>query len=211
MGGIRRRRGPLLADGCEQVIGAADGLLNQRVRSIAPAAGEVWVAYRQTKAFSRFQRAEGRWTARHFLPESGYGPPDTHFVRRDRRGWTWRGSTDGVYVCDGQHVEPEDWIHLSFGDRVNASYANMYGFLEQPDGSIWIGTQKGVVRIHPGDDWFKTSPPTIFSAPPVSQRRGELEIHLSRPGLPRQVRRQFRYRLLPADPTWRVSTDGMIR
>ena len=35
-------------------------------------------------------------TSLKFVPENGYGPPDTHFLRRDHRGWIWRGSTDGA-------------------------------------------------------------------------------------------------------------------
>ena len=168
--------------------GPPTGCSTNESRSIAPAAGEVWVVTGKPRrsAGSNARKAAGRRDTS--CRRAVMARRITHFVRRDRRGWTWRGSTDGVYVCDGQHVEPEDWIHLSFGDRVNASYANMYGFLEQPDGSIWIGTQKGVVRIHPGDDWFKTSPPTIFSAPPVSQRRGELRFTSRGRGCPRSSR-----------------------
>src|SRR5262249_37933613 len=137
----------------------------------------------------------------------GYGPEDTHFLRRDHRGWIWRGAPDGVYVCDGVHTEPEDWIHLTFGDRVNASYANMYGFLEQPDGSVWIGTQKGVVRVHPEEAWFDLPPPTLLSVPSIRFPQDE-EFHLSQPGLPVFQARRFRYRLLP-DSKWRVSANGV--
>src|SRR5437588_647632 len=134
---------------------AGDGLLTSKIRTIAAGGGEVWVGYRESGGYSRFEQRGARWIATHFKPENGFGPADTHFLRRDRRGWIWRGSTDGVYVADGKHVEPQDWLHLTFGDGVNASYANMYAYLEQPDGAIWIGTQKGVVRLHPADDWFQ--------------------------------------------------------
>ena len=137
---------------------------------------------------------------------------DTHFLRRDRRGWIWRGSADGVYVCDGQHTAPEDWLHLTFGDGVNASYANMYGFLEQADGAIWIGTQKGVVRLRPGDEWFRPASPRVSPIPGSMRARQDLEeIHLSQPGLPPFQSRLFRYRLLPIDVNWRFSSDGTVR
>ena len=194
---------------CTPAISPKDGLLDRRIRTIAPAGSDVWVGYRRTDAFTRFHRQQGHWIATHYKSDNGYGPEDTHFLRRDRRGWIWRGSTDGVYVCDGIHTEPEDWLHLTFGDRVNASYANMYGFLEQPDGSIWIGTQKGVVRVHPDEAWFKLAPPALLSVPSVRAPHDQ-EFHLSQPGLPVFQSRRFRYRLLPSDSKWRVSTSGIV-
>jgi ligand-binding sensor domain-containing protein len=198
-------------DNCTQAIALGDGLLDPKIRTIAPGSGEVWVGYRPSIGFSRFQQKPGGWQVTHFNPQDGYGPSDTHFLRRDRRGWIWRGSTDGVYVCDGKHTQPEDWLHLTFGDGVNASYANMYGFLEQADGGIWIGTQKGVVRLHPGDDWFQPAPPRVSSIPQSMRVRQDLEIHLSQPGLPPFQSRLFRYRLWPIDDRWRFSSDGTVR
>jgi hypothetical protein len=197
-------------ESCQQVIGMKDGLLDRRIRTIAPGQDEIWVGYRQTDAFTRLRREKGRWVARHFQPAAGYGPEDTHFLRRDRRGWIWRGSTDGVYVCDGIDTEPEDWIRLTFGDRVNASYANMYGFLEHPDGSIWIGTQKGAVRLHPDQTWFPLPPAAILSVPSIPQGQ-DIEFHLSRPGLRAFQSPEFRYRMLPGDANWHFSTDGTVR
>ena len=195
-------------DTCTQEIAPSGGLLDARLRTLCARDGEIWAGYRDANAFTRLRREKGRWTATHFAPAQGYGPDDTHFLRRDRRGWIWRGSTDGVYVADGIHLLPEDWIHLSFGERVNASYANMYAFLEQPDGSIWIGTQKGVVRLHPDAGWFQAPAPRILSVP---SDRPEFEFHFAQPGLPVYQSRQFRYRLLPADSGWRFSTDGTAR
>lgn len=198
-------------DNCTQAIAPKDGLLDSKIRTIAPGGDDVWVGYRLSIGFSRFVRKPGGWQVTHFNPQDGYGPSDTHFLRRDRRGWIWRGSTDGVYVCDGKHTEPEDWLHLTFGDGVNASYTNMYGFLEQPDGRIWIGTQKGVVRLHPGDDWFQPGSSRVSPIPQSMRVRQDLEIHLSQPGLPPFQSRIFRYRLLPVDNGWRFSADGTVR
>ena len=206
-GGVAHCQGEV----CAAVIAPKDGLLNPRIRSIAPASDEVWVAYRASGGFTRFQKRDGIWTPTHFRPENGYGPADTHFLRRDRRGWIWRGSTDGVYVSDGKRIDPEDWVHLTFGDRVNASYANMYGFYEQPDGAIWIGTQTGIVRVHPRDDWFVAAPPKLGQITLPRHVREDLEIHLSRPQLPPFQSRLFRYRLAPADSEWRFSSDGTLR
>jgi serine/threonine-protein kinase len=192
-------------DGCRQVIAPGDGLADPRIRTIAARADEIWVGYRASVGFTRFVRKPGGgWTATQFSPDNGYGPVDTHFLRRDRRGWIWRGSTDGVYVCDGVHTEPEDWLHLTFGDGVNASYANMYAWREKPGGEIWIGTQEGVVRLHPAADWFAPEPPRVSGRPDV-------EAHVSQPGLAPFQSRIYRYRLLPVDRQWRFSANGVVR
>src|SRR5581483_2193139 len=97
---------------CTQAIAPGDGLASPKIRTIAVSPNAVWVGYRPSIGFTRFRRKPGGWAATQFPPEKGYGPVDTHFLRRDRRGWIWRGSTDGVYICDGVHMEPEDWLHL---------------------------------------------------------------------------------------------------
>jgi ligand-binding sensor domain-containing protein len=189
-------------DRCTDVITPRDGMLDPRIRSIAIGPSEVWVAYRPGIGFSRFVQKPGGWTATHFLPDKGFGPVDTHFVRRDSRGWIWRGSTDGVYVCDGVHTEPEDWLHLTFGDGVNASYANMYAWLERDDG-VWIGTQEGVVRLEPTEDWFAPAA--------VRVSRQDSEIHFAQPGLPPFQSRLFRFRLLPSEQQWHFNANGAVR
>jgi streptogramin lyase len=192
------------AGSCAQWIGPSDGLFSPKIRSIAPSDREIWVAYRSAGAYSRFIRRGDRWIVTHFRSGQGFGPPDTHFLRRDRRGWIWRGAENGVFVSDGKHCEPEDWLHLTFGDRVNASYTHMYGFLEDADGSVWIGTQAGVVHLHPSAAWFECTPRITPAG-----RALAAPIHLSYAGLPPFGARLFRYRI-PPDTNWRLSTDGAI-
>lgn len=115
---------------CTAVLRLADGLLDKRVRSIAVSPEEIWIAYRTPSGFSRYRKSGNSWQPKHFLPSNGYGPADTHFIRRDSRGWIWRGTPDGVFVCDGVHLEPENWIQLRFGPQPDDSDANLYGFFE---------------------------------------------------------------------------------
>jgi len=208
------------SEACRQVVGPNDGLLDVRIRSLAPnESGDVWVAYRQPGGFTRLRKNQGRWIATHFRPENGFGPRDTTFVRLDRRGWIWRAATDGVYVSDGRHTDQvEDWIHLTFGDRANANHISGGSFLEEPDGTIWIGTEIGVVRLHPTDDWFRGEPRVsqvrwgghdLDHLPAkLPGGRQDLEIHLSQPGMLPFQSRMFRYRLLPGDSKWRYGSDG---
>ncbi len=206
---------------CAQAIAPRDGLLDPRIRSIAVKDQEVWVAYREPGGFSRFRKEQDRWIQTAFLSSDGFEPPDTEFIRRDRRGWIWRGTRDGVYVSDGTHTASDDWIRLSFGDAPNSNAIVVNSFLEQPDGSIWIGTQAGIARIAPNDRWFQPTPGRLGSIRWGSDEIQEfptrlagsgqdLEIHVSNPQLPSFQARGFRYRLLPSEPNWRSSADGTI-
>ena len=201
-GGVAR----CTASGCAQVIGPESGMLDIKVRTVAPAGDEIWVCYRASVGFSRFSRRGGGWVATHFRAEQGYRPADTNFLRRDSRGWIWRGTDEGLYVSDGRHTAPEDWLRFTFGDRPNSTNTNIYPFREEADGSVWIGTQAGIVHLHPRAEWFAPAAPRIarLSQPAT-------EFHLSYPGMPPCLLPQFRYRLFPGSVEWRINTSGTIR
>jgi len=96
------------------------------------------MSHRRAGLFSRLRRSGGSWSVTQFLAKAGYGPVDTMFLKRDSRGWIWRGASDGVHVCDGRHVAPADWIHLHPGNGLTPNETGQYGFREDRDGSIWI-------------------------------------------------------------------------
>src|SRR5437867_2376792 len=75
-GGVAR----CMAETCVAVIGPEHGLIDPRIRTVAVAPGEVWVCYRGSRGYSRFQQRQGGWVPTHFRPQDGFGPLDTHFV-----------------------------------------------------------------------------------------------------------------------------------
>jgi ligand-binding sensor domain-containing protein len=202
------------------------------VRSLAlhdPLAGEdIWVAYRRSGAFSRLQQKGDRWIATDFAASGGYDPVDTHFLKRDSRGWIWRGSPEGVHVSDGKRLSPNDWIHIQLQNGLATDTTGQYGFLEDPDGSIWIAGEEGVSHIQPDPSWFdapkKAHPPRItrleadgksfwrIEALPKSleQTPRFLRIEVGSVDAPPFRDYPFRYRLLPAIPDWRLSRDGAL-
>jgi ligand-binding sensor domain-containing protein len=203
-----------------------------KVRSLAlhdPLAGEdIWVAYRRSGAFSRLRRTAARWILTDFSARSGYNPPDTHFLKRDSRGWIWRGSPEGVYVSDGRHVAPEDWIHLDLQNGLAADTTDQYGFFEDVDGSVWIAGEEGVSHIQPDASWFdaphKAPPPRItrLAADGRVYLRAEsmpnalpantnlLRIDVGSLDTPEFRDYPFRYRLKPLFDDWKSSRDGSL-
>ena len=204
--------------GCQTAITKTDGLLEPMILSlgIGPP-DEIWTAYRS--GFSRFRFTDGRWVPRHFLEEDGYQAPQTHFLRRDRRGWVWRGTGRGLFVSDGVHVEPGDWLLISDRDGLPSANVNLYGFFEDTDGSIWIGTTRGIAHLLPDPSWFQTKGAKVTSITyqgkqglgdrafsMVFDGPGELTATIGPTGLI-----PARYRLLPADNKWQISYTGEIR
>lgn len=107
---------------------------------------EIWVAHRDTGYFSRVHN--GRVTR--LAAADGYEPGKTFFLKRDRRGWIWRGTPEAVYVSDGRATGPFDWIRLSASGE-----SRIYGFFEDRDGSIWIAGVEGVTHLRPDPAWFR--------------------------------------------------------
>jgi diguanylate cyclase (GGDEF)-like protein len=67
------------------------------------------------------------------------------FLQFDRRGWLWVGTGFGVYVFNGSR-----WRHLTEKDGLAWNDCNEEAFLEDRDGTIWIGTSNGLSHLlHP--------------------------------------------------------------
>jgi ligand-binding sensor domain-containing protein len=202
------------------------------VRSLAlhdPFAGEdIWVAYRRSGAFSRLQRKDNRWFATGFPANAGYSPVDTHFIKRDSRGWIWRGSPEGVHVSEGQRVAPEDWIHIQLQSGLATDTTDQYGFFEDTDGSVWIAGEEGISHIQPGASWFDA--PGKAPSPRVTRLEAGDRVYLHAAAMPNALPANtnllrievgsldtpefqdypFRYRLKPLFSDWKSSRDGSL-
>lgn len=177
---------------------------------------EFWIAHRSKNYFSRVKQG----VTQRFLDADGYSPAETRFVRADSRGWLWRGTPQGVYVSDGIHTGPQDWLHL----EVSGESAH-YGFFEDEDHSIWIAGAGGITHIQPDPGWFRAPPgrpvfsrlmvngqtqsgvlEEAVSALPISSLRGEAL------GLPAFFHAQpLQYRLVPGPGEWQMARNGEIR
>ena len=200
-GGIGR----CTADGCTRIIGPEDALLDPKLRTIAVAENEIWVSYWASVGSAGFPvKAAGGWR-RISDPKMDTAPP----IQTSCAGTVADGSGAAPMrrtVSDGRHTAVEDWLRFTFGDRPNSTNTNIYPFHEEADGSVWIRTQAGIVCLHPRSDWFEHPDPRAVRA-----MQSGTEFHLSYPGMPSFMSRQFRYRLLPLTTEWRVTSTGTLR
>jgi ligand-binding sensor domain-containing protein len=198
---------------------------------------EVWVAYLGERRwighhggarFSRLRQDGAEWKAQTFGAEEGYGPPTSRFLKRDSRGWIWRGSTEGIYVSDGTNTAPNDWLHIDLQSGLAAQSVGGYGLYEDKDGSMWISGDQGVTRIRPESSWFQA--PSSGPAPQITRVEADGRVFLrsadisrALASLPRTLRidigslqapqlrkHAFRYRLKPAFADWRLSDNGTL-
>lgn len=194
-------------------------------RSLAPGAEDVWVAHRSGGPyFTRLVREEETWRVEQFRADEGYPPADSHFIKRDSRGWIWRGSTEGVHVADGRRFGPDDWLHLHTGNGLTANLTEIYGFHEDDDGSVWLTGFEGVTRVEPDPTWFETPtnarPPAVSRLTvdgaehgrdePIPTGAYEMVLLVGALDAPPFRDRPLRYRFA-ADQEWRFSRDGRIR
>jgi hypothetical protein len=222
-GGIARLEG----DQWKRVV-PVESLANFRVGTISVAPGpEFWVSYRALAPFSRIYFSNGQWRRQDFSAAAGYGPEETRYLLRDRRGWLWRGTKEGLYVSDGRHLAPEDWIRFTSIHNLPDESVSPFGLMEDRDGAIWVSTGGGVARIDPDPAWFAPLPKKPIRLSRVRWQgkenlwpsekealaagRGDLELDFAQwpDTVPRK--RILEYRLLPRETTWRTTLDGTAR
>ena len=176
------------------------------VRSIAAGSGAIWIAYRRSGPFSLLREEAGRWRATEFSPNAGYPPRDTHFIARDRRGWIWRGSTEGVHIFEGRGEPlPDRWLHIGRREGLAVDTTGQYGFFEDTDGSVWIAGEEGLAHITPSPAWFhpKPGPRTPLVSRMNGENPGTLRFELAALDAPEFHINPVRYRLRPQSKEWR--------
>jgi hypothetical protein len=198
------------------------------VRSFTLAGGDIWVTHRRAGSFSRLHKQGEQWHVISFPAAAGYTPVDSYFIKRDSRGWIWRGSPEGVFVSDGVHVAPNDWLHFDLLSGLASKESSLYGFFEDPTGAVWLSGDEGLTRLHRDPRWFQAPravpPPQItrieangreFVFPasiPTVLPSDTTIVRIDVGGLDSAPFRQFplRYRLLPGSQDWSLSRDGVI-
>jgi ligand-binding sensor domain-containing protein len=187
---------------------------------------DIWIAFRGGGHFARIQKQGEIWHVTDFAAKDGYGPEDSHFIKRDRRGWIWRGSPEGVHISDGVHLQPNDWLHLTLANGLATRSTDQFGFFEDTDGSVWITGEDGVTHIAPDPSWFQPGknrrPPSLSrieidgSEIPVEQAKAlspvKQSLRIDLGTLDASHLRDFpiRYRFRPRFEDWRFSRDGTI-
>jgi len=201
------------------VFSMADGFLDNGCDSFAiDQHDEIWYAY-GFPAFSLIPNAaSNRPQLAHFRSGGELGAGASNFFDVDRRGWLWRGTSDGIYLADPEQARRGSWLRLDRADGLPAVDANQKSFYEDTDESVWFGADNCIVHMFLSDEWLHASrAPSIFVsafswdggpsqiADAVSGFKAGSNIvaYIGSPQFDRRNALRLRYRTLPEQTAWR--------
>jgi signal transduction histidine kinase/ligand-binding sensor domain-containing protein/ActR/RegA family two-component response regulator len=176
--------------------------------------GALWINGNGT-GVARFQLRDGKL--------AGFSMPhlssnEVVFLRVDSRGWVWFGEDQGVEIFDGR-----SWRRYTAGDGLIWDDTDAHGFLEDVDGSVWIGTSGGLSHFRvPIAPPLNPPPAPIFvqvgygNKNPLDNRElpwrhDPLTVSLASLTLRNEKALKFRYRLVGLEDEWVETAEHTIR
>jgi signal transduction histidine kinase/ligand-binding sensor domain-containing protein/CheY-like chemotaxis protein len=198
----------------------ADGLLAANLGPIAPAPdGSLWIGYRDALGLSHLTWDGSRWKPRNIAVKDGLFSNEAVFLGVAADGTVWCGSDAGVQVLqDGK------WRHYGQEDGLIWDDCNSRAFLADRDGSVWIGTSRGLSRFE-RQSLPALQPPAVKlidarlgsatlalnGVARVSRADRYLFVRFTAPMLLTNRDRMYRYRLSGVDANWVESAEGEAR
>jgi len=140
------------------------------------------------------------------------------FLRVDSRGWVWFGEDHGVEIFDGR-----SWRRYTAGDGLIWDDTDAHGFLEDSDGSVWIGTSGGLSHfLVAGAAPLNPPPPPIFvevgygskdllNNGELAWKRDPLTVSMASLTLRNEKALKFRYRLVGLEDEWVETAEHTVR
>jgi ligand-binding sensor domain-containing protein len=83
--------------------------------------------------------AQGTYNFRHVGIEDGLSQGSVYHMLKDSHGYLWLSSQDGVNKFNGNKFE----VYLSGS---SGESTNVQGIAEDVDGTVWIGSHKGIFK-----------------------------------------------------------------
>jgi len=216
-GGLYRLTGSAL-----RRFGPEDGLHSRDLSGLVIFDDESFaVGYRDVSGVDRVSIRGDKLTITPLASPPGGALGKSVFLGRDASGALWSGTQVGLDVYPPKGPA----IHYGRSDGLLTDDMNQNAFLAEPDGTVWIGTSRGLVRYRPGEAPRRRWPPRIVLleawaggraldlAAPVRLSRGERDLRLSWAALtfvePRRVR--YLYRLAGLEDAPAETTLSEVR
>ncbi|MBN9663501.1 MAG: response regulator [Acidobacteria bacterium] len=182
--------------------------------------GSIWVGYRDRSGVSRVKVDGDQLAVETFTRQSGLHSEQAIFVKADRRGWIWFGTDQGVDVRIGRQ-----WHHFGRQDGLIWDDCNTDAFFEDADGSVWIGTSRGLAHYRvPVTRPEPDGPRVEFTRFQLGDRTPDLEQAIEEPYRNRTLAAQLsvltflaegdvmcRFRLVGLDDDWLETKQREVR
>jgi len=182
--------------------------------------GGIWIAYRQAVGVSRLTFRQGKMFFEHFDRNRGLGSDNAVSLGVDAEGKIWVGSDNGVDVFNGF-----TWRHYGRQDGLVWDDCDGSSFLAEPDGSVWLGTSRGLARFRPREE---SVPPEASRAvvthfqlgstpvPPsehyvAAYKERSLLVRFAALTFRNRDRVRYRYRLIGLEDDWVETRQSEVR
>ena len=212
-----------LTGSAQRRFAKADGLAADFVGSLAAASdGSLVVAYREALGAARVVVEGDRLTVTPLDAKRVLTFDKVLLAGCDAKGRIWLGGSEGVDVLGPDFARV---AHFGRSDGLLSVDMSQNAFLAEPDGTVWLGTSRGLVRYRETAGRRAALPPPVVLVEgwAGSRRldlsrselvaRGERDVTLSWTALtfldPRRVR--FRYRLAGLDDVYKETSMAEAR
>jgi diguanylate cyclase (GGDEF)-like protein len=153
-GGLSRLGGP-----DPRRFGTGDGLRAQDLSGIVRMEdGDFAVGYRNVSGVDRVRVRGGKLTVTPLPEPPGSQPGKAVFLGIDAAGTLWVGTPFGIDV----HPRRGEPLHYGRADGLISDDMDQNAFLAEADGTVWIGTSRGLVRFAPGVPAARRLPPPVI-------------------------------------------------
>jgi signal transduction histidine kinase/CheY-like chemotaxis protein/ligand-binding sensor domain-containing protein len=140
------------ADSAWRVYGVKDGLKSPVIAAVAwNPDGTLWFGYREERELARWRPGTGT-PVEHILAPSGA----VVSLTVDSQARLWTGGPRGAARFDGAN-----WRHYQTSDGLIWDDCDSRAMFTEPDGSVWIGTSRGVSRFRHMEESGKPIPPKV--------------------------------------------------
>jgi len=128
---------------------SGDGLLADRViHVLARSKDELFLSYEEARGITRLILGAKEVRTEHFTTAQGMLSDRVWMLGADLGGRIWVGGTDGLSA-----IEPDGSIRIfDQGDGLIWNNINREGLWAEPDGSVFIGTTRGLAHYRPAGE-----------------------------------------------------------
>ncbi len=189
-----------------------DGLKSDRVEQmVEDPDGAIWIGYRDAYGLTRLTFPDNQLKLEHWSTANGLHSDKTLFLGVGAHGRLWAGTDQGVDVFDHS-----SWRHFGRSDGLIWDDCNSNAFLAETDGSVWIGTSRGLSHFSPRESSAPNIPPRVVitslklgetlvdpaTNPSVPYDHNSVQMRFAALTFVQESSVRFRYRLSPGGHGW---------